>query len=143
VLEGLLEHERRWGPSAAISSARAKAHDYLLERHLLRRLSNGEIINRNWTRFTFPTMWHYDVLRGLEYFRTAGVAPDRRMAEAIRIVEARRHQNGRWPMNHLHPDRLGFPLEPETGRASRWNTLRAMRVLKWVSETSMVGTFNA
>jgi hypothetical protein len=131
VLEGLLEHERRWGRSAAISSARAKAHEYLLERRLLRRLSNGEIINRTWTRFTFPTMWHYDVLRGLDYFRSAGVAPDVRMAEAIGIVESRRHQNGRWPMNHLHADRLGFPLEPGTGRASRWNTLRAMRVLKW------------
>ncbi|HEV3153332.1 MAG TPA: hypothetical protein VGZ02_05995 [Candidatus Baltobacteraceae bacterium] len=131
VLEGLLEYERRWGESTAVSHARGKAREYLLERRLLRRLSNGEIINRKWARFTFPTMWHYDVLRALDYFRSAGAEPDPRMAEAIAIVRARRHQNGRWPMNYLHPDRLGFSLEPETGRASRWNTLRAMRVLKW------------
>lgn len=131
VLEGLLEHERAWGSTAAVSQARRKAHEYLLERRMFRRLSTGEIVNRKWTRFTFPTMWHYDVLRGLDYLRSAQVEPDERVDEAIGIVRARRHQNGRWPMNHLHADRLSFPLEPETGRASRWNTLRAMRVLKW------------
>jgi hypothetical protein len=131
VLEGLLEYERRWGASAAVTGARRKGHEYLLERRLFRRLTTGETIDRKWTRFTFPTMWHYDVLRGLDYLRSAGLEPDERAAEAIGVVEARRHQNGRWPMNHLHADRLGFPLETETGRASRWNTMRAMRVLNW------------
>ena len=131
VLEGLLEYERRWGAATAITDARRKAHEYLLERRMLRRLTTGEIVNRTWTRFAFPTMWHYDVLRGLEYFRDAAVQPDERMEEAVEIVRARRHQNGRWPMNHLHADRLGFPLETQTGSASRWNTMRAMRVLNW------------
>jgi hypothetical protein len=131
VLEGLLEYERRWGASAAVTGARRKGHEYLLERRMFRRLTTGEIVDRKWTRFTFPTMWHYDVLRGLDYLRSADLKPDERAAEAIGVVEARRHQNGRWPMNHLHADRLGFPLETETGRASRWNTMRAMRVLRW------------
>ncbi len=131
VLEGLLEYERRWGASAAVSGARRKGNEYLLERRMFRRLTTGEIVDRKWTRFAFPTMWHYDVLRGLEYLRSAGLEPDERAAEAIGIVEARRHQNGRWPMNHLHADRLGFQLETEIGRASRWNTLRAMRILRW------------
>jgi hypothetical protein len=131
VLEGLLEYERRWGAATAITDARRKAHEYLLERRMLRRLTTGEIVNRTWTRFAFPTMWHYDVLRGLEYFRDAAVQPDERMEEAVEIVRARRHQNGRWPMNHLHADRFGFPLETQTGSASRWNTMRAMRVLNW------------
>ena len=131
VLEGLLEYERRWGAEAATTDARRKAHEYLLERRMLRRLTTGEIVKRKWTRFAFPTMWHYDVLRGLEYFRDAGVQPDERMEEAIEVVRARRHQNGRWPMNHLHDDRLGFPMETQTGRASRWNTMRALRVLHW------------
>lgn len=140
VLEGLLEYERRWGANAAVTRARHKAHEYLLQRRLLRRSSTGEIIDRRWTRFTFPTMWHYDVLRGLEYLRDAGVGPDERMAEAFEIVRARRHQNGRWPMNHLHHDRLAFPLEPQTGRASRWITLRAMRVLNWAVTPEASGT---
>jgi hypothetical protein len=131
VLEGLWEHERRWGTTTAVTDARRKAHEYLLERRMFRRLTNGEIIDRKWTRFTFPTIWHYDILRGLDYLQDAGVDPDERITEAIGIVETRRHQNGRWPMNHLHSDRLGFRLEAETGRASRWNTMRAMRVLRW------------
>ncbi len=131
VLEGFVEYERRWGISHAVSGARLKAHEYLLERRLFKRRSTGEVANRKWTRFAFPTMWHYDVLRGLDYLRSAGAAPEGRAVEAIEIVKARRHQNGRWPMNHLHADRLGFTLEPEAGRASRWNTLRAMRVLRW------------
>ena len=131
VLEGFLEYERVWGPATAVADARMKAHDYLLERRMFRRLSTGEVINQTWTRFTFPTMWHYDVLRGLDYLRSAGVEPDDRVEDAVEVVEARRHQNGRWPMNHLHADRLNFPVEPQVGSASRWNTLRAMRVLRW------------
>jgi hypothetical protein len=131
VLEGLWEFERRWGTLSAVTDARKKAHEYLLERRMLRRLSSGEIIDRSSTRFAFPTMWYYDVLRGLEYFRSTNWEPDERMAEAIGVVRAGRHQNGRWPMNYLHTARLDFPMEVETGKASRWNTLRAMRVLKW------------
>jgi hypothetical protein len=131
VLEGLLEYERTWGSTAAVADARRKAHEYLLERRMFRRLTSGEIIDRRWARFAFPTVWHYDILRGLDYLRSAGVEPDERVTEAVGILESRRHHNGRWPMNHVHPDRLGFPIEPETGKASRWNTLRAMRVLEW------------
>jgi hypothetical protein len=131
VLEGLVEYEGTWGSRTAVSDARRKGDEYLLERRMFRRLTTGDIVDRAWARFAFPTVWHYDILRGLDYLRSAGVEPDERVTEAIGIVEARRHQNGRWPMNHLHADRLGFPIEPETGRASRWNTLRAMRVLKW------------
>jgi hypothetical protein len=131
VLEGLLEHERTWGVAAAVTDSRLKAQEYLLKRRMFRRAATGKIIDRAWTRFSFPTMWHYDILRGLDYLRSARVDPDERVAEAIGVVEARRHQNGRWPMNHLHADRLGFPVETGLGRASRWNTLRAMRVLQW------------
>ena len=131
VLEGLMEYERRWGTTTAVTAARRKGDDYLLQRRMFKRLTTGEIVDRSWTRFSFPTFWHYDVLRGLDYLRSSGAQPDERVAEAIEVVQSRRHQNGRWPMNYLHPDRLGFSLEPETGRASRWNTLRAMRVLNW------------
>jgi hypothetical protein len=131
VLEGLLEYERAWGTQPAVTAARAKAHAYLLDRRMFRRLSTGEVVNDRWTQFTFPTMWHYDILRGLEYLRSAELKPDELIAEAIGIVEARRDRNGIWPMDHLHPDRLGFPLETAIGAPSRWNTLRAMRVLNW------------
>jgi hypothetical protein len=99
---------------------------------MLRSLSSGEVIDNRWTRFAFPPVWHYDVLRGLDYLRSAGVKPDDRVAEAVAVVEKRRHQNGRWPLNHIHADhtkRLSFDVETGVGEASRWNTLRALRVL--------------
>ena len=133
VLEGLLEYERAHGADAAVTDARRRAEEYLLERRMMRSLSTGGIIDRRWARFAFPTIWHYDVLRGLDYLRSAGAVPDDRLAEAVGVVEQRRHQNGRWPLNVLHPERQRIPLEieGEKGRASRWNTLRAMRVLAW------------
>jgi hypothetical protein len=133
VLEGLLEHEKTRGATPAVTSARARAQNYLLDRRMFRSLSSGEIIERRWARFSFPTTWHYDVLRGLDYLRSAGVEPDERVAEAVGLVEQRRHQNGRWPLNLLHPDRTRIPFDMEAGKgkASRWNTLRALRVLAW------------
>jgi hypothetical protein len=131
VLEGLLEYEKTCGPSQAVTDARIRGANYLLERRMLRSLTSGEVIDRSWTRFAFPTMWHYDVLRGLDYLRSAGVEPDERVSEAVELVKKRRHQNGRWPLNGLHSNRVALDMETEVGKASRWNTLRALRVLDW------------
>ena len=131
VLEGLLAYEQAGRKSAAVAKARQRAENYLLERHLLRSLRTGEVIDQRWLRFSFPTFWHYDVLRALDYLRNAGVKPDDRMREAVEVVIARRHQNGRWPLNLLHRERIPVEMETEVGRASRWNTLRALRVLRW------------
>jgi hypothetical protein len=131
VLEGLLEYERAGRKSAALTKARKRAENYLLERRMLRSLRTGQVIERRWLRFSFPTFWHYDILRGLDYLRNAGVKPDSRVREAIEIVIQRRHQNGRWPLNLLHKERIPLEMEIDVGRASRWNTLRALRVLSW------------
>ena len=131
VLEGLLDYERAGRKSAAVTKARKRGENYLLERGLFRSLRTREVIDKRWLRFSYPTFWHYDVLRGLDYLRSAGVKPDRRVREAIAIVIARRHQNGRWPLNLLHRERLPLKMETSVGSASRWNTLRALRVLRW------------
>jgi hypothetical protein len=136
VLEGLLEYERSGRKSAAITQARARAESYLLERRMFRSLRTGEVIDKRWLRFTYPTHWHYDVLRGLDYLRDAGIQPDRRVEEAIEAVIARRHQNGRWPLNLLHPESIPLEMETGVGRASRWNTLRALRVLRWYNNAT-------
>jgi hypothetical protein len=131
VLEGLLEYERAGRKSAAVTKARKRAENYLLKRRMFRSLRTGEVIDQRWLRFSFPTFWHYDVLRGLDYLRNAGIKPDSRISEAMQTVIRRRHQNGRWPLNLLHPERIPAAMEIEVGRASRWNTLRALRVLSW------------
>ncbi len=131
VLEGLLEYERAGRKSAAITKARKKAENYLLERGMFRSLRTGEVIDKRWLRFSFPPFWYYDVLRGLDYLRNAGIKPDSRVRAAVDVVMERRHQNGRWPMNLLHPEHIPLEMETDVGSASRWNTLRALRVLRW------------
>ena len=139
VLEALLEHEWAGGGSPAVTAARLRGQEYLLERRLFRRRSTGEVIERDrkgdaaWTRFAFPTWWHYDVLRGLEYLRRAGVAPDDRVAEAIDLVESKRDGDGRWPLETRHSGQMPVEIDEGEGRPSRWNTLRALRVLDWYS----------
>ncbi len=134
VLEGLLECEKATGAAAAVTDARSRAHDYLLERRLLRRLSSGEIIDVSWTRFSFPSMWQYDVLRGLDYLRSAGVEPEARTAEAVGLVAQRRSPDGCWLLDASPRDAFADDLEGGPGQVSRWNTLRALRVLRWHSE---------
>lgn len=131
VLEGLREYERAVRKSALVTRARKKAENYLLERRMFRSLRSGEVIDKRWLRFSFPTFWHYDVLRGLDYLRNAGIKPDNRVTEAVEIVMKRRHQNGRWPLNLVHAEQIPLAMETAVGSASRWNTLRALRVLRW------------
>ncbi len=141
VLEGLLEYERAGGKSAAVANsvtrARKRAESYLLERRMFRSLRTGEVIHKRWLRFAFPTFWHYDVLRGLDYLRNAGIKPDSRVREAIETVVKRRHQNGRWPLNLLYSEHVPLKVETAVGSASRWNTLRALRVLRWYNNNSI------
>jgi hypothetical protein len=139
VLEALLEYELAGGSSAEVREARLRGQEYLLERRMFRRRSTGEVIERDrkggatWTRFAFPTWWHYDVLRGLEYLRTAGVAPDERVAEAIELVDSKRDSEDRWPLETRHPGTMAVEVDEGEDRPSRWNTLRALRVLDWYS----------
>jgi hypothetical protein len=139
VLEALLEHERAGGGSPALPAARLRGQEYLLERRLFCRRSTGEVIERDrkgdaaWTRFAFPTWWHYDVLRGLEYLRRAGVAPDERVAEAIDLVASKRGGDGRWLLETQYPGKMLVETDEGEGQPSRWNTLRALRVLDWYS----------
>jgi hypothetical protein len=109
VLEALLEYEQATGGSPEVTKARLRGQEYLLERRLFRRRSTGEVIERDrkgdttLTRFAFPTWWHYDVLRGLEYLRSAGVTPDERVAEAIELVASKRDRDGRWKLEAHYP----------------------------------------
>jgi len=146
VLEALLEHELGAGSSTEVTEARLRGQEYLLERRLFRRRSTGEVIDHDrkdrsggargrpaWTRLAFPTWWHYDVLRGLEYLRRAGVRPDERMAEAIELVASKRDADGRWPLEVRYPGDMPVETDEGEGRPSRWITLRASRVLDWYS----------
>jgi hypothetical protein len=131
VLEGLLAHERATGGTPASIAARRRGEEYLLERKLFRRKSTGEVVKPSWLQFSFPVQWHYDVLRALEYFRCAGAAPDPRLDEAMDVLRSKRQPDGTWLLENTHPGRVHFALEDGDNQPSRWNTLRALRVLRW------------
>ena len=148
VLEGLLEFERAVGGSAEVTAARLRGQEYLLDRRLFRRLSNGEVANPMYKYLFFPTRWHYDILRGLDYLRDAGAVPDERVDEAIELLRSKRDADGRWPLEYTYPGEVHFEIEDGEGNPSRWNTLRAMRVLRWYeaargSVSSRAGSLNA
>jgi hypothetical protein len=131
VLEGLLAHERTTGGSAETVAARRRGETYLLERALFRRKSTGEVVDPAWLQFSYPTRWHYDVLRALEYFRAAGDPPDQRLDEAIQVLRSKQRPDGRWLLENSHLGDVHFTMEDGDCRPSRWNTLRALRVLSW------------
>jgi hypothetical protein len=131
VLDGLVAFEQATGGSAEVSEARRGGEEYLLERSLFRRQSTGDVVKPAYLDFAFPYYWHYDVLRALDYFRGAGADPDPRMAEAVEVVRSKRQADGRWLLDRIYPGRVYFDLEDDVGAPSRWNTLRALRVLDW------------
>jgi hypothetical protein len=131
VLEGLLEFERAAGAAAAVRAARRGGEEYLLQRGLFRRQSTGTVVQPAYLEFAFPYYWHYDVLRALDYFRRSGADPDPRMAEAVAVLQSRRQPDGRWLLDRSYPGLVHLDLEGAEGTPSRWNTLRALRVLSW------------
>jgi hypothetical protein len=136
VLEGLLAYERATGGSPECIAARRTGGEYLLERKLFRRKSTGEVVNPAWLQFSFPTRWHYDVLRALEYFRSVGDVPDARVDEAMHVLRSKQQPDGTWLLENTHPGAVHFTLEEGDGRPSRWNTLRALRVLSWYEQSA-------
>lgn len=142
VLEGLLAWERATAgngveggtgaSAAAVTEARRRGEEYLLERRLLWRQSTGDLVDPRWTMPSFPTRWYYDVLRALDYFREARPERDERCANAIELLRSKRLPTGMWKLELRHEGPTLFDLEGEDeGYPSRWITLRALHVLKW------------
>ena len=130
VLEGLLAYERATAGSPQVVGARRRGEEYLLERSLFRRKSTGDVVVPTYLQFSYPPQWHYDVLRAHDYFRDAGGVADERLAEAVELVRSKQQPDGTWLLENTHPGAVHFVMERD-GEPSRWNTLRALRVLRW------------
>lgn len=131
VLEGLRLYELHRGRGMrGIRSAQSRGREFLLDHRLFRSHRTGTVIRAEFLRLSFPPRWHYDILRACDYFRGVRAPRDRRLEEAIEILRGRRLPDGRWKLESRHRGKAYFELE-RVGAASRWNTLRAQRVLKW------------
>jgi hypothetical protein len=106
-----------------------------LGHRLFKSHRDGTVADPAFTRLPFPPRWHYDVLRGLDHFAATGSPWDERYGDALRVLAGRRRKDGTWPVQHSYTGRVWFDME-KTGGPSRWNTLRALRVLRWASAAS-------
>jgi hypothetical protein len=134
VLEGLLEYERATAANGEVRAARQRGEEYLLERRLLRRLSDGEVPQQRWLDVGFPYSWNYDVVRALDYIRDARERVDERMTEALDIVDSKRNAEGRWRREVSYED-VPVDLGEAEGQPSRWITLRALRIRRWAGRS--------
>ena len=131
VLEGLLEYQQVEATSTLpLAKAQAAGREFLLRHRLYKSHRTGEVVNERMTRFPFPPQWQYDFLKALDYFQAAGAPHDERAADAIELLLSRQDSEGRWPQYRGPAGAYFFQMEP-VGKPSRWNTLRALRVLKW------------
>jgi len=131
ALEGLRNYELSGGGEVSkVRAAQLRGREFLLAHRLFRSHRTGKIIKPEFLRFSFPPRWHYDALRGLDYFQAVHAPRDPRLADAIEIVYKNRRLDGRWPLQNRYRGKAYFELE-QVGAPSRWNTLRALRVLKW------------
>ena len=135
VLDGLLTYQQTGG-ARDVEGALRRGEEYLLERVLFRRKSTGEVVDEDWLSFSFPFRWHYDVLRALDYFRSTGRRPDPRVGEAVDLVKKKQQPDGTWLLENTHPGLVFFSFEAGDGQPSRWNTLRATRVLAWAQSST-------
>jgi hypothetical protein len=131
VLEGLHEFQRSGHTYRVddIRGAKKSAEEFILMHRLFRSDRTGDIINRDFTRLTYPSRWRYDILRALDYFRSTGRKWDERMTDAVDVILSKRNRKGTWNMQAAYPGKVHFVME-EAGAPSRWNTLRVARVLK-------------
>ncbi len=130
VLEGLTEFQKAGYHYRMneLQSARESAEEFILVHQMFLSDRTGEIIRKDFLKIPYPSRWKYDILRALDYFQYAGRKWDDRMNPAIQVLLKKQNKDATWNLQAKHPGKEHFEME-KTGKPSRWNTLRAMRVL--------------
>ncbi|MBD3172598.1 hypothetical protein GF326_09010 [Candidatus Bathyarchaeota archaeon] len=131
VLEGFYEY-RKQGYSYRVDELvgiEGEAREFILQHRLYRSDHTGEVIDKRMLMLSYPSRWRYDILRALDYFQSSGTEYGSRMSDALEVLLKKRRRDGRWPVQARHPGRTHFEME-KPGKPSRWNTLRAIRVLR-------------
>lgn len=137
VIEGIQEYKKsgytyRLDELEKVQSA---SHEFILMHKLFRSDKTGDIINPNFLKFCYPARWYYDILKAMDYFQFAKVNYDNRMDDALEIILKKRTEEGKWKLPSKHPGLTHFEME-QAGKPSRWNTLRASRVLNYFKLSS-------
>lgn len=107
--------------------------EFLLVHHLYKSHRTGKIIDPKMLRLSYPSRWRYDILRALDYFQKAKIKFDHRMSDALNVIKKKQYINGTWLLQAPHEGEVHFEME-KVGKPSRWNTLRALRVLQFYEQ---------
>ena len=132
MLEGIAEYEKN-GYSyrlKEILEVKKSSIEFILCHQLFLSDRTGKIIHPAFLKFPYPRRWKYDVLSALDFFQYSNTPWDKRMQPAIDLLLKKRNKNGTWNVQAKHPGKLHFEME-KAGKPSRWNTLRALRILKY------------
>jgi hypothetical protein len=131
VAEGILEYSKSGYKyrTSELQKAEQGSREFILQHRFYKSDRTGKIIDKKMLMLSYPSRWRYDILRALDYFQFAGVDYDNRMDNAIEVLLIKRRKYGNWPLQTKHPGQTHFDME-KSGEPSRWNTLRALRVLK-------------
>ncbi len=132
VLEGILEYNRNGYKYRLkeLEKAELESREFVLMHRLYKSDKTGEIIKEQFLKLPYPPRWYYDILRALDYFQFAKVKYDDRMQDAIDVILKKKKSNNTWLLQANHPGQTHFEME-KVGDPSRWNTLRALRILKY------------
>ncbi|MCK4663900.1 MAG: hypothetical protein KAT68_13620 [Bacteroidales bacterium] len=130
VLEGLLEYEKHYTLKDSINQIQLIGIEFLLQHKLFRSHRTGQIVDNRMLRFSFPPRWKYDIMRGLDYAREKDLIKDKRFNDAINVLKSKQTKDGFWKLQNKHHGKVFFDME-KPGESSRWNTLRAIRILNW------------
>lgn len=131
VLEGILEYERNGYTYRLdeLRKAKLESQEFILIHHLFRSDKTGNIIHPNFLKLYYPCRWYYDILKAMAYFQSANARYDQRMDDAMDLIISKRTKDGSWKLAAAHPGQTHMAME-QAGKPSRWNTLRALRILK-------------
>ena len=135
VLEGFLEYSLNGYKYrlSELTHIEPEAREFILQHKLFRSDKSNEIIDKKMLMLSYPSRWRYDILRALDYFQFASIRYDQRMQDALDRLMKKRRKDETWPLQAKHPGQTHFDME-NTGNPSRWNTLRALRVINHFQE---------
>jgi hypothetical protein len=136
VLEGLREYKKAFPGSVIIRDVREKQREgieFLLQHHLFHSSTLDQVFDPKMSRLSCPPRWRYDIMRSLDYLQERNTPKDVRMADAVQLLKEKQTPEGFWKLELKYPGKVYFDLE-KAGKPSRWNTLRAMRLLQWWEE---------
>ncbi len=141
VIEGINEyvaHNYNYRHSD-LKTAEKESIEFILQHKLYQSHRTGKMINRKMIMLSHPARWRYNILRALDYFKSAGIPYDSRMDDALNILKSKQRLDQKWPVQEKHAGLTHFEME-KTGKASRWNTLIALRVFKHFNMLDRLGT---